>query len=88
MFVCNDRAEMTLSQLALTVLLLAGLGLAAHRLGVSAIPAYLLSGLLLGPHEPHLTSLITSSDVSGLDGWWLRHIGSCTLSNARPSLAT
>src|SRR6476646_8403613 len=55
---------MTLSQLALTVLLLAGLGLAAHRLGVSAIPAYLLSGLLLGPHEPHLTSLITPSEVT------------------------
>jgi CPA2 family monovalent cation:H+ antiporter-2 len=64
MFVCNDRAEMTLSQLALTVLLLAGLGLVAHRLGVSAIPAYLLSGLLLGPHEPHVTSLITPSDVT------------------------
>ena len=55
---------MTLSQLALTVLLLAGLGLAAHRLGVSAIPAYLLSGLLLGPHEPKVTSLITPSDVT------------------------
>jgi monovalent cation:H+ antiporter-2, CPA2 family len=55
---------MTLSQLALTVLLLAGLGLAAHRLGVSAIPAYLLSGLLLGPHEPHVTSLISPSDVT------------------------
>jgi CPA2 family monovalent cation:H+ antiporter-2 len=64
MFVCNDRAGMTLSQLALTVLLLAGLGLAAHRLGVSAIPAYLLTGLLLGPHEPHLTSLITPSEVT------------------------
>ena len=64
MFVCNDRAEMTLSQLALTVLLLAGLGLGAHRLGVSAIPAYLLTGLLLGPHEPHLTSLITPSEVT------------------------
>jgi monovalent cation:H+ antiporter-2, CPA2 family len=46
------------------VLLLAGLGLAAHRLGVSAIPAYLLSGLLLGPHEPKVTSLITPSDVT------------------------
>ena len=64
MFVCNDRGEMTLSQLALTVLLLAGLGLVAHRLGVSAIPAYLLSGLLLGPHEPHVTSLITPSEVT------------------------
>jgi len=32
---------MTLSQPALTVLLLGGLGLLAHRLGISAIPAYL-----------------------------------------------
>jgi K+:H+ antiporter subunit KhtU len=54
----------TLSQLALTVLLLGGLGLVAHRLGVSAIPAYLLTGLLLGPNEPHFTSLITPSDVT------------------------
>src|SRR6266540_4529884 len=64
MFVCNDRADMTLSQLALTVLLLGGLGLVAHWLGVSAIPAYLLSGLLLGPHEPRVTSLITPSEVT------------------------
>jgi CPA2 family monovalent cation:H+ antiporter-2 len=55
---------MTLSQLALTVLLLGGLGLVAHWLGVSAIPAYLLTGLLLGPHEPHLTSLIRPSEVT------------------------
>src|SRR6188472_4657034 len=55
---------MTLSQLALTIALLAALGLVAGRFGVSAIPAYLLSGLLLGPHEPHLTSLITPSEVT------------------------
>jgi K+:H+ antiporter subunit KhtU len=55
---------MTLSQLALTVLLLAALGLAAHVVGISAIPAYLLAGLLLGPHEPHFTSLITPSEVT------------------------
>jgi K+:H+ antiporter subunit KhtU len=55
---------MTLSQFALTVLLLGGLGFMAHRLGVSPIPAYLLSGLLLGPHEPHVTSLITPSEVT------------------------
>jgi K+:H+ antiporter subunit KhtU len=55
---------MTLSQLALTVLLLGGLGLIAHQLGVSAIPAYLLAGLLLGPHEPHVTSLISPSEVT------------------------
>jgi CPA2 family monovalent cation:H+ antiporter-2 len=64
MFVCKDHGPVTLSQLALTVLLLGGLGLAAHWLGVSAIPAYLLTGLLLGPHEPHFTSLITPSDVT------------------------
>ena len=55
---------MTLSQLALTVLLLAVLGLAAHWLGVSAIPAYLLSGILLGPNEPRALSLIRPSDVT------------------------
>jgi monovalent cation:H+ antiporter-2, CPA2 family len=55
---------MTLSQLALTILLLGGLGLIAHWLGVSAIPAYLLTGLLLGPHEPHVTSLIRPSEVT------------------------
>jgi CPA2 family monovalent cation:H+ antiporter-2 len=54
----------TLSQLALTVLLLAALGLAAHLVGVSAIPAYLLTGLLLGPNQPHFTSLITPSEVT------------------------
>jgi len=55
---------MTLSQLALTIGLLAALGLVAGRFGLSAIPAYLLAGLLLGPHEPHLTSLIEPSDVT------------------------
>jgi monovalent cation:H+ antiporter-2, CPA2 family len=55
---------MTLSQLALTVLLLAALGLASSRLGISAIPAYLLAGILLGPHEPHITSLIQPSEVT------------------------
>src|SRR5207247_3076989 len=56
--------ERTLSQLALTVLLLAALGLASSRLGISAIPAYLLAGILLGPHEPHDTSLIQPSEVT------------------------
>jgi K+:H+ antiporter subunit KhtU len=54
----------TLSQLALTIALLAALGLAAGRFGLSAIPAYLLAGLLLGPHEPHITSLIEPSEVT------------------------
>ena len=43
---------MTLSQLALTVLLLGVLGLGAHRLGVSAIPAYLLAGSSWGRTSP------------------------------------
>jgi monovalent cation:H+ antiporter-2, CPA2 family len=55
---------MTLSQLALTIGLLGALGLVAGRFGLSAIPAYLLAGLLLGPHEPHLTSLIEPSEVT------------------------
>src|SRR4029453_16213753 len=55
---------MTLAQRALTIGLLAGLGLLAGRFGLSAIPAYLLAGLLLGPHEPHVTSLIEPSEVT------------------------
>jgi CPA2 family monovalent cation:H+ antiporter-2 len=55
---------MTLSQLALTIALLGALGLAAGRFGLSAIPAYILAGLLLGPHEPHITSLIEPSEVT------------------------
>jgi K+:H+ antiporter subunit KhtU len=55
---------MSLSQLALTIGLLGVLGLAAGRFGLSAIPAYLLAGLLLGPHEPHFTSLIEPSEVT------------------------
>ena len=55
---------MTLSQLAVTVALLAVLGLAASRFGLSAIPAYILAGLLLGPNEPRLTTLIEPSEVT------------------------
>ena len=55
---------MTLSQLAVTVALLALLGLAASRFGLSAIPAYLLAGILLGPNEPQLTTLIEPSEVT------------------------
>ena len=43
---------MTLSQLAVTIAVLGVLGLVANRFGLSAIPAYLLAGLLLGPNEP------------------------------------
>ena len=55
---------MTLSQLSITVALLAGLGLIASRVGLSAIPAYLLAGLLLGPNEPTQLSLIRPSEVT------------------------
>jgi CPA2 family monovalent cation:H+ antiporter-2 len=40
------------------------LGLAAHWAGISAIPAYLLCGILLGPNEPGVTSLIQPSEVT------------------------
>ena len=55
---------MTLAQLAVTVALLGGLGLVASRIGLSAIPAYLLAGLLLGPNEPKALALIRPSDVT------------------------
>ena len=55
---------MTLGQLAVTVALLAALGLVASRFGLSAIPAYLLAGLLLGPNEPKALSLIQPSEVT------------------------
>jgi CPA2 family monovalent cation:H+ antiporter-2 len=55
---------MTLAQLSITVALLAVLGLIASRVGLSAIPAYLLAGLLLGPNEPRALSLIRPSEVT------------------------
>lgn len=55
---------MTLAELALTVGLLGVLGLAARRLGLSAIPAYLLAGLLLGPNEPKELSVIRETEVT------------------------
>jgi CPA2 family monovalent cation:H+ antiporter-2 len=55
---------MTLAQLALTVGVLGLLGLIASRFGLSAIPAYLLAGLLLGPNEPRVLSLIQPSEVT------------------------
>jgi K+:H+ antiporter subunit KhtU len=55
---------MTLAQLSITVALLAALGLVASRIGLSAIPAYLLAGLLLGPNEPKALSIIRPSDVT------------------------
>src|ERR687888_310926 len=54
----------TLPQLAITVALLGALGLVASRVGLSAIPAYLLAGLLLGPNEPKVLSLVRPSEVT------------------------
>jgi monovalent cation:H+ antiporter-2, CPA2 family len=54
----------TLSQLALTVAILGVLGVLASRVGLSAIPAYLLAGLLLGPNEPRVLSVIEPSEVT------------------------
>jgi K+:H+ antiporter subunit KhtU len=55
---------MTLAQLAVTIAVLGVLGLVASRFGLSAIPAYLLAGLLLGPNEPKFLSLIQPSEVT------------------------
>jgi CPA2 family monovalent cation:H+ antiporter-2 len=55
---------LTLGDLALTIAVLGVLGLMAGRFGLSAIPAYLLAGLLLGPNEPRELSLIEPSEVT------------------------
>jgi CPA2 family monovalent cation:H+ antiporter-2 len=47
-----------------TVAVLGGLGLLASRFGLSAIPAYLLAGLLLGPNEPEVLSFVEPSEVT------------------------
>jgi len=54
----------TLEQLGVTVALLTLLGLAAGRFGLSAIPAYLAAGILLGPNEPRVLSVIEPSQVT------------------------
>jgi len=54
----------TLTELAVTVVLLGALGLVARRLGLSAIPAYLLAGLILGPNEPSQLALVHPSEVT------------------------
>jgi CPA2 family monovalent cation:H+ antiporter-2 len=54
----------TLGELALTVAVLGALGLVANRVGLSAIPAYLLAGLLLGPNEPKVLALVEPSEVT------------------------
>jgi CPA2 family monovalent cation:H+ antiporter-2 len=55
---------MSLAELAVTIVMLGALGFVAHRLGLSAIPAYLLAGLLLGPNEPNVLSFISPSEVT------------------------
>ncbi len=55
---------MTLAELAITIGLLGALGLAAGKFGLSAIPAYLLAGILLGPNEPTLFTLVQPSEVT------------------------
>jgi monovalent cation:H+ antiporter-2, CPA2 family len=54
----------TLAELAVTIALLVVLGGVAARFGFSAIPAYLLAGLLLGPNEPKELALISPSEVT------------------------
>jgi K+:H+ antiporter subunit KhtU len=54
----------TLAELAVTITILGALGLVASRFGLSAIPAYLLAGLLLGPNEPQALSVIEPSEVT------------------------
>ena len=48
----------------MTVTVLAVLGLVASRFGLSAIPAYLLAGLVLGPNQPEVFSYIEPSEVT------------------------
>jgi CPA2 family monovalent cation:H+ antiporter-2 len=54
----------TLSELAVTIALLGVLGLAASRFGLSAIPAYLLAGIILGPNDPSFIRLVQPSEVT------------------------
>ena len=60
----KNGGTMTLAELAITVGLLGVLGLTARRFGLSAIPAYLLAGLLLGPNEPKQLALVSPSEVT------------------------
>jgi CPA2 family monovalent cation:H+ antiporter-2 len=55
---------MTLAELAVTVGVLGVLGLAASKFGLSAIPAYLFAGIILGPNEPDIVQLVQPSEVT------------------------
>ena len=56
--------DMTLAELAVTIALLGILGLVASRFGLSAIPAYLLAGIILGPNDPSFIQLVQPSEVT------------------------
>lgn len=55
---------MTLAELAITIGALGALGLLAHRFGLSAIPAYLLAGLVLGPGAWEALTIVRPSEVT------------------------
>ena len=60
----GEWAAMTLAELAVTIALLGILGLAASRFGLSAIPAYLFAGIILGPNDPDFIRLVQPSEVT------------------------
>ena len=60
----EECGHMTLAELAITIAVLGALGLLTRRFGLSAIPAYLLAGILLGPNEPKELALISPSEVT------------------------
>jgi CPA2 family monovalent cation:H+ antiporter-2 len=60
----GENPPVTLAELAVTVALLGALGLVASRFGLSAIPAYLLAGIILGPNEPDFIRLVAPSEVT------------------------
>ncbi len=55
---------MTLAELAVTTGVLGVMGLAASRFGLSAIPAYLFAGIILGPNEPEFIQVVQPSEVT------------------------
>ena len=55
---------MTLAELAVTIGVLGVLGLGASRFGLSAIPAYLFAGIILGPNEPDVVQVVQPSEVT------------------------
>lgn len=55
---------MTLAELAVTIGVLGVMGLVASRFGLSAIPAYLFAGIILGPNEPDFIQVVKPSEVT------------------------